>query len=531
MLELATERGQEGAALEQQPQIIGGHPFCGSVGRHSTSLAANFSRRERGSTKNGSGSGLVFSGAVLTMLLFVGFKDLGGPENRYFGAVLLAGIKPVGVGFAFDIRGLTFLQTPSPQVVAIAALTWPLSVVEASRRSTRDSARPAGRGRSGRSGSRVVHRCRSAAPVVDADPEQRRRLVSLQQQTLVCVRHSHLLVSGGHRRSPATVAHDYEGLSANTQERGVERRRTPDPLAHINDVIVVLHEEGENVFQASARAALIEGATPYFPALFAEIANTGRVLLASGETTKLHDLTLEGWRRSATSAGLRRLRRRQSRSREAAGSAPRIPVADLSAALRNNGYPIPGESASWNRDVTPVSRLAEATELNYPLLHRIATGKQETVALESALTILRHLGYDEQARTRKHAARLRIPRIATTTTSWSSSIWRHKLASRSRRAGSSDSRRANSGLYTTFFGSTLRPNARPSSARPLERDSPRQWSHSAKNTGEIPVTLTRRLRDQARKMYDAESRSASEREHNSAEGFNNATRAQSPPRW
>lgn len=296
---------------------------------------------------------------------------------------------------------------------------------------------------------------------------------------------------------------------------------SPTRSPHIDDVIVELHEQGENLFQASARAALVEGTIAYFPALLAEIADTGRVLLASGDTTELPRLDAAGVAEICSfELGCTDYDADRVVVEEPMAAAPRVPATDLLPALRDNGYAIAGEGASWNHDHTPLSRLAEATGLNYPLLHRITAGKQKTVAVESAVKILMHLGYDEQAREfediqlddesrrpRYRHEELEFEYLEALTRFAQQARWQRGLMPNERQALDDilwlyvDAKRK------TFVGTT--PGARLAETMESFREE----------HGRDPVRLTRRLRDQARRMRDAESRRASERAHQLRRGL------------
>jgi hypothetical protein len=178
-------------------------------------------------------------------------------------------------------------------------------------------------------------------------------------------------------------------------------KETADPIRwpHIDDVIVALHNEGENVFQASARATLIPEATSDFIALLVTLAETGRVLLASGETIKLPRLDNAGvaeicnFELGCADYDANRVMLERPLVEET-----RIPSSDLWPALRANGYRVSRDDPDRNDDVTPLARLAETTPINYTRLHRIAAGTQNTVRISDAFTLLMRLGYDEHAR-------------------------------------------------------------------------------------------------------------------------------------
>jgi hypothetical protein len=169
---------------------------------------------------------------------------------------------------------------------------------------------------------------------------------------------------------------------------------------HIDDLIVELHQQGETIFQASARAMRIEGVNRNFFTVFAQLAETGRVPLESGETIELPRLD------AAAVAAICNFEldcATDTAERvplvDPSPTEPRIPVTELWPALKANGYPV-GHAHLASRDASrPLSQLAEETGLNYTLLHRISRGRQNTVAAGAAITLLMHLGYDEQART------------------------------------------------------------------------------------------------------------------------------------
>jgi hypothetical protein len=179
----------------------------------------------------------------------------------------------------------------------------------------------------------------------------------------------------------------------------LKERNDPVRWRHIDDVIVALHEHGENLFQACVRAAAIPGATSEFVILRAELAETGRVMLESGETIELPRLDAAGvalicnYELEIAVYAADRVVIEQPRVEE-----PRVPVRELWPALQANSFCVGREDRAQDGDCTPLVRLKEATGIAYATLHRISTGGQKTVSVRMAITLLLELGCDEQAR-------------------------------------------------------------------------------------------------------------------------------------
>jgi hypothetical protein len=171
----------------------------------------------------------------------------------------------------------------------------------------------------------------------------------------------------------------------------------PKRHRHLDDVIVDLHVEGENLFQAAARAATVPGADTEHPHLIAEIV-AGHVPLKSGKTADLPPLHAAG---VAAIAQFELELAEQMASRVLVDKPklppePRIPVQDLWPALSEAGVRTASDPVS--RGHTARATVANATGIPRRTIDRICSGAQRTVPVTTAVTLLMHLGHDEHAR-------------------------------------------------------------------------------------------------------------------------------------
>jgi hypothetical protein len=161
---------------------------------------------------------------------------------------------------------------------------------------------------------------------------------------------------------------------------------------HIDDVIVQLHVDGENVWQACARAARIEGVTSDGMALFLELCESGRVLLTSGTTRELPRLDAAGVAEICTyeleSADYEADR---VLVEEPVLPEPRIPAVVLWPALRRNGFKTGCEPSRWDGSHTTRARLAERTGVPESTIYRIATNAEARIGVRTAIALLMEL--------------------------------------------------------------------------------------------------------------------------------------------
>jgi hypothetical protein len=164
---------------------------------------------------------------------------------------------------------------------------------------------------------------------------------------------------------------------------------------HVDDVIVRLHLDGENVWQASARAARISGATSDYGALFSELWETGRILLASGGTSELPQLTDAG---VATICQYELDCADYEADRvlveEPISPMPRIASEELWPALSRNDYKVGRSPTGWRDEFTPPARLAELTGIPEHMIRSILSGALKTVDPRVAIAILSSLDDD-----------------------------------------------------------------------------------------------------------------------------------------
>jgi hypothetical protein len=167
---------------------------------------------------------------------------------------------------------------------------------------------------------------------------------------------------------------------------------------HIDDVIVRLHVDGENVWQAYARALRVDGASSDPVELFRELCSTGDLLLATGETRPLPLLDANGVAEVCTFE-LEAADYEADRvlTEEPSIPEPRVPAAKLWPALQRNAYKTGRKRAPWGMDYTPLARLAESTGIPQPTLQRLTTNATATVGVQHAVNLLMELD-DENAR-------------------------------------------------------------------------------------------------------------------------------------
>jgi hypothetical protein len=166
----------------------------------------------------------------------------------------------------------------------------------------------------------------------------------------------------------------------------------------LGDVVVNLHEPGETVFQAIARAGATPGVDPFDPALFITVPR-GEMPLANDRTEPLLPLDARGVAAilefeldSADYEASRMLVDEPPLPRE-----PRIPVQDLWPALEAAHYRVGTRRRSFSSYPEPRSTLAHLTDLDVRLIHRICSGHQKTVAVSAAVTIFDALGRGDLA--------------------------------------------------------------------------------------------------------------------------------------
>jgi hypothetical protein len=167
---------------------------------------------------------------------------------------------------------------------------------------------------------------------------------------------------------------------------------------HVDDVIVELHVEGENVWQANARATWIDGVATDAMALFLELCESGQVPMASGEIRELPILDAAGVAQICTfelecadyEADCVLLE-------EPSIAEPQVLAVELWPALQRNAYKTGKKPAPWGVDYTPLVRLAESTGIPRPTLQRISTNATATMGAQTAMKLLMELD-GEQAR-------------------------------------------------------------------------------------------------------------------------------------
>jgi hypothetical protein len=165
----------------------------------------------------------------------------------------------------------------------------------------------------------------------------------------------------------------------------------------LDDVLIELHERGETVSQAIARAGATPGVDPHDPTLFIAVP-AGEMPLANDRAGPLLPLDAHGVAAildfeldSADYEASRVIVDEPPLPRE-----PRIPVQELWPALKAAHYRVgtSGRSRSYPRNR---SALADLTGLNLRLLDRICSGDQTTAAVTVAVTILEALGRGDLA--------------------------------------------------------------------------------------------------------------------------------------
>lgn len=166
----------------------------------------------------------------------------------------------------------------------------------------------------------------------------------------------------------------------------------------LDDAVVELHERGETVFQAMARAASLPGVSHLDPALLVTVP-AGRLPLANGGSAPLPRLDARGVasildfeRESADYEAARVLVAEPTLPRE-----PRIPAQELWPALRAAGYKVGAAPERLRTHPRTRAELAAQTDLDERLIHRICAGEAETVAVTVAVTILDALGRGDLA--------------------------------------------------------------------------------------------------------------------------------------
>jgi hypothetical protein len=167
---------------------------------------------------------------------------------------------------------------------------------------------------------------------------------------------------------------------------------------HIDDVIVQLHTSGETFFQALARASVYLNADTARTDFEHEV-SLGRIPLKSGAIVALPRLSADGVAaicrfeiESADHDALRAVRTRPSREPE-----PRMASSELWPALRAAGYATKLSPVDPELSIAHVL-LAEATGIGRRTIDRVCSGKQKTIRVVDAITILWEIGNDERAR-------------------------------------------------------------------------------------------------------------------------------------
>jgi len=284
---------------------------------------------------------------------------------------------------------------------------------------------------------------------------------------------------------------------------------------HVDDVIVDLHTEGENPWQAFARAAQVDGAACNSHKLFHELWNTGRVLLESGETCPLPPLDAKGVAQiCAFELEAADYEADRVLVVEPVVPEPRVAAHALWPALRRNGYNTGREPARWNDSYTPRARLAESTGVPKSTIYRIATNAKTTVGVNTAIALLMELD-DTQARELEDE--LLLPWLDARDKQdrqglgfeYFEGLARFAQQARAFMALTDDERQALDDIVwisvaaqrQTFLGTTT-------SVRLAET---REAFRATRDRDPIP--LTRRLRQQARKFFDREAANAAARAH------------------
>lgn len=174
-----------------------------------------------------------------------------------------------------------------------------------------------------------------------------------------------------------------------------ERLKQFDALVtwrHVDDVIVQLHQKGENVWQAYARARHTGGVSADRNSVLSELWETGRVLLRSGDTRELPRLNANGvaqicaFELEAADYVADRVLLEEPSNPE-----PRVPAVKLWPALQTNAYKTGNNRAPWSIDYTSPARLAENTGIPLSTIKRIATNPTATVGAQTAMTLLMEL--------------------------------------------------------------------------------------------------------------------------------------------
>jgi len=181
-------------------------------------------------------------------------------------------------------------------------------------------------------------------------------------------------------------------------EQELGRNSSDGHLVTSDDVIVELHMHGETVFQAMARAGTIPGVDKHDPALLTEVPE-GRFPLATGAAIQAPRLDAAGVAAICT-AELEQSTYEAARvltSEPRPPKKPRVATADLHPVLDQAGYRVSSRPFTPTRRYEPRRLLAERTHVHARLIDRICSGKQKTVAIETAITIYEKLGAYGQA--------------------------------------------------------------------------------------------------------------------------------------
>jgi hypothetical protein len=276
-------------------------------------------------------------------------------------------------------------------------------------------------------------------------------------------------------------------------------------LRHLDDVIVELHVHGENVFQAAARAAEVSDADTQHPAFFAEVSK-GRVPLRSGGNAPLGALDAAGVASicefELECADYEALLTPVDEPK--VPPEPRVTCERLWPVLREAGLRIGSDStpAGGRGDFTSRAAIAEQTGLERRMIDRICSDSQKTVAVDVAITLLMHLGYDERARELEELLDPWLAEIAESSFARyeafeamagfaSAARWQPGLTDSELRALSDICWMSVASQRTSFLGTN--PDARLTDVR--ERF---QTVHERK-----PTPLSRRLRREAHAMFQA----------------------------
>jgi hypothetical protein len=281
---------------------------------------------------------------------------------------------------------------------------------------------------------------------------------------------------------------------------------------HIDDLIVRLHEDGENVFQATARVEHLDGVTRCYGDLFAEMCKTGRVLLASGQTTELPRLDAAGVAVICEfELGCADYEADRVLVEEPVVLEHRVAATELWPALRRNGYKTGSGPARWNDEYTSPARLAELTHVPVSKIRRICADERATVRGATAMALLRELDEWEAG---ELEARL-MPwenMTANVAAEWLDFEYIRKLAHFAQQWRSlpfldDDERQALNDIIWISVAAQRKSFLHTTPAiRLRETREAFRRSHDRE-----PTPLTRRLREQARRFFDREAASADAR--------------------